>query len=236
MSEESFSALFHLLLLLFRVSAAVPVKRPHNLRYTLECVRWPSHCLHDGWWRAGTLESTYALFVTLRSPFTCVIRDGAQQPRRIALAGTAVATAVAAATFYAAVPTGEGGVLELFDTASAARRTTVTLPAAPVTAAALPHAAMVLVAVALRDCAVVVYNGATPVSRHMTSDVVLGMHGGACPHAYSYAQRPPNSTCRCWCAVETVLRGSTTVRDVCHVRSNARAHPSLPRLPMQWLV
>eukprot|EP00892_Ulva_mutabilis_P006281 jgi/Ulvmu1/4024/UM189_0008.1 len=126
----------------------------------------------------GALETTYTIFVTLRSPFVSIIRDGEPLPRRIALAGTAVATVVIGASFYAATGTGDGGVLEVFDAATAARHTTVALPVAPVAAAALPHSSAQLVAVAMRDCAVVVYNGATAVSRHTTADVVLGMFGG----------------------------------------------------------
>lgn len=168
------------------------------------------------------------LFVTLRSAFACVIRDGGQQPRRIALAGTAVGTAVAAGTFYVAVPTGDGGVLELFDTATATRRTTVTLPSAPVAATALPHAAMALVAVALRDCAVIVYSGATPVSRHTTTDVVLGMHGGACTHT---PELSVPSTCRCCISIHSQLSGSMAMRGVVCVLLRFGTHPSVIRTP-----
>lgn len=125
------------------------------------------------------------MFVTLRTPCVCLIREG-QPQKRFTLAGTAVATALAASTFYVAVPTaGGGGVLELFDTVTTLRRTTATLPASPVAATALRHTAAPLVAVALRDCAVVVYSGATAVSRHTTADVVLGMYGGACSAAFA---------------------------------------------------
>lgn len=143
---------------------------------------------------AGAFETTYTIFVTFRSAFVSIIRDGQPLAQRIALAGPAVGTAVAGSTFFAAVATGPAGVLELFNTATAARRTTVMLPSAPVATAALPHAATPLVAVALRDCSVLVYNGADPVSRHTTAQVVLGMYGGAacsCARSWCYHREVP---------------------------------------------
>ena len=104
-----------------------------------------------------------------------VIRDGALMARCITLPAIAAGITIAGPTLYAAVADVS---LQLFDVATLARRTGVVLAAAPVAIATVPHAATPLVAVALRDSSVVVFNGASAVGRHSLNACVLGLFGG----------------------------------------------------------
>lgn len=125
---------------------------------------------------AGSVESGYTIFVALRNGAVAVIKDGELQDRHITLAAVAVGTSVSGENFYAAV---SSGTLDLYTADTCARNGSVLLPSTPVAMTTIPHAPADLVAVALRDCAVLLFSGKTPISRHETPQVVLGMFGGA---------------------------------------------------------
>lgn len=125
---------------------------------------------------AGSVETGYTIFVTLRNGVVRVIRDGELEERHITLPAVAVGVAVAGEDFYAAV---SSGTLELYTANTGERSGAVMLPSTPVALTTVPHASAALVAVALRDCAVLLFCGKTPISRHETQHVVLGMFGGA---------------------------------------------------------
>jgi hypothetical protein len=123
----------------------------------------------------GSMESGYTVFVTLRNGVVRVIRNGELQERQIRLSAVAVGVAVADEKFYVA---NSAGSLDLYSVDTATRKGSVCLPSSPVALTTVPHASATLIAVALRDCAVLLFSGQTPISRHETPKVVLGMFGG----------------------------------------------------------
>jgi hypothetical protein len=119
------------------------------------------------------------LVVALREPCLRFLRDGNLLPRRVSLAADAVALAMAKSTVYVALTDLS---LSLYDIPTLSRQSGIPLPAAPLAMTSLPHPQGPLVAVALRNCSVVVYHGTVAISRHETDARVLGLHGGVVPH------------------------------------------------------
>jgi hypothetical protein len=125
---------------------------------------------------AGTIQSGYTLVIALREPFLRFLQDGQLLPRRLSLAADAVGLAIAGSTIYVAL---SDSSLTLYDISTMSRRSGIPLPAPPLALACLPHPQGSLVAVAMRNCSVVVYHGASAISRHEMDARVLGLHGGA---------------------------------------------------------
>ena len=108
----------------------------------------------------------------------------------------AVGVAVAGGSFYAAT---SSGTLELYSATTGNRNGSVILPSSPVALTTVPHVSGALIAVALRDCGVLLFGGKTPVSRHETPHVVLGMHGGVATsdhHSVAYMYKGQSLTFR----------------------------------------
>ena len=111
----------------------------------------------------------------LRTAVLRVIRDGHLEEKSIRLPAVAVGMAVAGECIYTAL---SSGTMDVFTVGSGSRDGTVLLPSTPVALATVPHSSGTLIAVALRDCAVLLFSGKTPISRHETAHAVLGMYGG----------------------------------------------------------
>ena len=105
-----------------------------------------------------------------------MLRDGRLLPRRLSLAADAVGMAICGTSLYVALSSSS---LSLYDVTSLSRKSGIALPAPPLALTALEHPAGHLAAVALRNCSVIIYHGAVPVSRHETKARVLGLFGGA---------------------------------------------------------
>ena len=103
--------------------------------------------------------------------------------QRITLQSVAVGVAVAAGCFYASISSGS---LDVYTVSTGERNGSVLLPCTPVALTTVPHVSGDLVAVAMRDCGVLLFSGKTPISRHETPHIVLGMFGGV------HAAPPPN--------------------------------------------
>lgn len=118
----------------------------------------------------------HTIFVATRSGCIQVLRDGVLLPRRLGLESHAVAMAVAGPQL--AVPC-MASTLVMFNVVTLVRTASLALPSQPQAMAVIQHSSAALVAVALRDCSVMLFSGTTCVSRHTLSSRVAGLYAGA---------------------------------------------------------